>query len=794
MTQYNRETGTDLSDADARAPARPEEQHMSARLEAILSALPDLVLELSREGRLTHFYSDRMAALIENPAQYIGMTPEEGLPKRVAKIIRNVMHDVDIHGISEGHTFSLRLADFRHWFSISAARTSRGTTDVPEGYVLIIRDITASQKQKKEIEKLSNIASRTSNMVIVTDAAGHIEWVNQAFEAGTGYTLSDIRGRKPGSFLQGPKTDPKTVEQIRAALAAETGIKAEILNYNRLGQQFWLEMDIQPTRDDSGDVNGYMAIQSDISERIQRIEELKIAEARARSDQATAMDASRDGIAITDDQGFFIYMNAAHQELFAIPTQAEILGQHWSALYDPDKAAQINDIVFPQLLKTGGWKGEIAGRRFDGTIIEQEVSLTFRSDGGIVCITRDIGARLKAEAERIRLREELQSAQRREIIGQMAAGLAHDFNNLIASISGSASLIKSQHEADQSPHAERILLASNKASELVRRLLDFGARAPARTQLDAKAALIEAADLIQSGTSSAIEVNLARNIIPEILIEADPTDFLQVVLNLAFNARDALINSATVSPEIMISANIMKLLDLPTSCVVGTLQLDTDYMCLEIQDNGPGMDAELTSKAFQTYFTTKNAQGGGLGLTIVSGIVESYDGAITLETAPGQGCKFQIFWPLRPEPVREQSNLLPKIVPTGRLDGNSILLVDDSEELLRVLSIFLERAGAEVCVSTNPNDVLEALKENAQGWDLLVTDFDMPEMSGADLASAAKKLNPTLPIVLITALPDWRGRASRNSGRDFLAVLGKPVSAEELVCTAEVAIKATAQR
>ena len=181
-----------------------------------------------------------------------------------------------------------------------------------------------------------------------------------------------------------------------------------------------------------------------------------------------------------------------------------------------------------------------------------------------------------------------------------------------------------------------------------------------------------------------------------------------------------------------------------------------------------------------------------MGLTIVSGIVQSYDGAITLQTAPGRGCTFHVYWPLRSYSTKSKSTQLQKIVPTGRLDGKSILLVDDSEELLKVFSIFLERAGAEVCVSTDPCDILEAIKEDPDGWDLLITDFDMPNLSGPEFASAVKGIRPNLPMVLITALPDWRGRTSRNSGRDFIAVLGKPVSADELISTAEIAIQANA--
>lgn len=177
-------------------------------------------------------------------------------------------------------------------------------------------------------------------------------------------------------------------------------------------------------------------------------------------------------------------MNPAHREMFGIATEDEILGRSWRELYSGDVADHIATTALPALLSTGGWRGELIGRRRDGSDLPQEVSLTLKADGGIICISRDISKRLREQQERMRLREELQMAQRREVIGQLASGLAHDLNNLLAAIGGSALLIQEMQSGAAEVHAQRILAATEQAGALVRRFLTLGKRQSNRSRID----------------------------------------------------------------------------------------------------------------------------------------------------------------------------------------------------------------------------------------------------------------------------------------------------------------------
>lgn len=392
----------------------------------------------------------------------------------------------------------------------------------------------------------------------------------------------------------------------------------------------------------------------------------------------------------------------------------------------------------------------------------------------------------KVAAERANLREELEIAQRREIIGLLAAGLAHDFNNLLATISGSASLIETAvgHATPAAASAIRIQAASDQAVGLVKRLLTLGAQRSAGVLIDLCETLREAADLVRPSLRP--PTHLAVDLPDDpIGVMADPTDILQVVLNLAINARDAL---ADQGGEITLSLSAATAADLAGPFAVGHPDPARRYVCLSVADTGPGMPAEVIARAFHPYFSTKGDKGTGLGLAVVSSVVSANGGAVRLDSAPGQGARFRVLWPCDGPAEAVVQTLVEGL--TGSLAGKAILVVDDQEDVLHVLTAFLEGAGAEVAPSTDPADVIEALRDDPEAWDLLVTDYDMPGLTGAELAHRARGIVPGLPVVLVTALAGLAGR----SGKDFDAVLGKPVQREALVTAAETAILASARR
>ncbi|WP_300587758.1 ATP-binding protein [Marivita sp.] len=315
--------------------------------------------------------------------------------------------------------------------------------------------------------------------------------------------------------------------------------------------------------------------------------------------------------------------------------------------------------------------------------------------------------------------------------------------------------------------------------------MTLGARQSSRINLDLRRPVEEAADLIRSSLHSAARLTVT---VPETPVEAlaDPTDVLQLLLNLGINARDAIADSPGAISIRLSSASC----HVPTGAMaVGRVDPARRYACLTVEDTGPGMPPDVASRILTPYFSTKGDLGTGLGLAVVSSVIEDNGGALSLTTELGKGTKFEVFWPIDmvEQPVAPDD---PDFEGTGRLDGRMILVVDDQPEVLDVITAYLEAAGAEVAATTNPEDVLDALRDDPDTWDLLVTDYDMPGMTGAELTEAAKAIVPNLPSILVTALAGEAGR----SGALFTAVLSKPIDRQSLVLKSELALMSSVEQ
>lgn len=537
----------------------------------------------------------------------------------------------------------------------------------------------------------------------------------------------------------------------------------------------------RPTAD-----GGAVSIATDITS-------LKAAE-RLTAHRAAAIDAAQDAIALTDEGGRFVYMNPSHLALFGFSREAEVLGRPWSILYDSPEVAYLEEVAMPLLGATGMWRGEIVGRRRDGAPVPQEVSLTMLPGVGLICVTRDTSERLRTERERERLEAQIQAAQRREAIGQLAAGFAHDFNNLLTAIAGSVALIEPDLPAGTDAHAHlaRIAAAHDRASDLVARMLDHGSPSGAVRRIDLRGPFDEALELLRAGHPARIGLEVERPHGP-LGADADATAFVQVILNLAINARDAM---PTGPGRLTLSLRGEIPDDRPRKgpgvVAIGTLRAGRRHGVLTVADTGGGIPAAALGKIFEPYFSTKGPRGTGLGLSVVASIVQAAQGAIAVASTPGVGTRFRVYWPLAGEGPPGEGPAAPLSPSASReehdgpgLEGRTILICEDDEAVGEVVARILERAGAEAAVCHHPRDALSAIAEDPTGWDLLVTDFDLPGFRGDDLARRARLAAPDLPILLCTALPNHE----RTSGA-FDAVLAKPVVPARLLALCRHAIMA----
>ncbi|MCF8487050.1 MAG: PAS domain S-box protein [Rhodobacteraceae bacterium] len=914
------------------------------RLQATLAALPDLVVELDDEGRFVDHYSRGNGVMSRIASQLMGRTLQETLDAKLATQGHEMLDEVKATGRSLGHTFRYDVGngDLR-WIRASATRREADSPTDKPGYLFVLRDITRETTQAEDIALLDEVAKRASNLIVVTDTQRRITWVNAAFERVTGWTRDEVKGTNPARLLQSDLSDPRTINRIRSALEKSEPVHAELINTRRNGEVYWIELDIQPMFNERGILTGFMAIETEITERknqeaaiekaareakqaqdrliaavesledgfvlfdkngrlvicndryrgiapgfedeikpgvtlteiLQRglqmghypeaigreqewletrlsahdagdvslevrlsdgrwirvfdkitpdggrvglridITALKEAEARALSDRAAAMDAARDGMAISSPDGILLYANLAFRSIFGVSPPISAIGRNWSALVGQDAATEILENGLSHLVESGeNWTGEVRITRQDGSLADIELSLTRRADGALVWVVRDLAERRQAELETNTLRETLQIAQRREVIGQLAAGLAHDFNNLIAAISGSATLI-AEDDGDGAirrahDHAQRIQKSAERAEIMVRKLLALGARPSSTTSSNLNAIVREATELLRPGLGRKIRFSFEQPVEP-LMTKIEQTDILQIVLNLGINARDAMAqdHGSEAEKHIRIQLREATLADVTGESDGADVQLrigvsspERNYACLIVEDTGPRIECATADKIFTPYFSTKGEKGSGLGLSIVSGVVTAAQGSIQLLSTSGKGSIFKVLLPLSdPEgivatPVAtegksadSQTKRAASTTSKQPLKGVSILVVDDDEDVLSVITAMLERAGAEVAPTSDPHAAIEILLEDSDAFNLVLTDFDMGETTGADLARAVHQRDPGLPVILITALPDWRQRDSkRQEDPSFFAVLGKPLSSQGLVDIAIAAL------
>lgn len=642
----------------------------------------------------------------------------------------------------------------------------------------------ARLRQQQRILQL--IAETTSDAFVCSDPESRITLWNRGAEAMFGWSSAEAIGQNLNLII--PDRHRQAHHSGMAALRARGPIKlvgqtVEIPARCKDGRELPVELSLAMwPASDVGAPEGFAAIIRDVSAR-------KQAEARLAR-QAAAIAAAEDGIALTDANGCFQYMNPAHARMFGYEDDEELIGCPWTRLYHADEAQWIRDVVMPALGSTGQWRGETRGRMRDGSTVEQEISLSLSDEGGIVCVTRDVGQRRAMEREGAQLREQVMLAQRQEVVGQLASGIAHDFNNVIAAIAGTAEQLRSAGDDRVRQHALRIQSAASSASGLVGKLMNLGRRTQTLKLFDLRRTVWSARDLVAPSLADPlhrIELELPGT---PLLGMADETEVTQVLLNLVLNARDAL----RVGEVGRIKLEVMPALAYrPEGTVVVGSVPNVPAAVIRISDTGCGIAANDLEHVFEPFYTQKGADGTGLGLAVVAGIITGNHASLAIQSWPGCGTVIEVCWPL--EPVRgDEADNNDADIPVGqRLTGLSVLIVDADRAVLDHLVSLCRTLGIQTLACARPEDALAALESGVSPWNLLVTDHTMPGMTGDRLAEAARELQPDLAVLLLTGLPRARQLQERVSGQ-YDAVLAKPVNAANFEAAAASALATARER
>ncbi|CAN5810730.1 hypothetical protein BH11PSE8_BH11PSE8_33800 [soil metagenome] len=351
----------------------------------------------------------------------------------------------------------------------------------------------------------------------------------------------------------------------------------------------------------------------------------------------------------------------------------------------------------------------------------------------------------QAEATRQRLEEQLRETHKMQAIGTLAGGIAHDFNNILGAILGNVALAQDEVDVAHPAQArlEQIHKAGNRARSLVRRILAFSRRQANDLSVQPLQPIVEETMALLRTTLPArvsLELEMSRQ---SMWVRADGTQIQQVLMNLCTNGWHALQGAAG-----RVEVGLMRA-DLPASPEQQAAAWPAGPCAhLWVRDSGSGMDEGTRARIFEPFFTTKSvAEGTGLGLSVAHGIVAEHGGAITVESEPGRGSTFHVYLPLAQTP--DDTRPAPLLIPErARGKGEHILYVDDDDTMVVMVQILLERAGYRVTVCHDAPTALAAVRATPLAFDLIVSDFNMPDVSGLDMAVALAEIRPGLPVVI----------------------------------------------
>ena len=464
------------------------------------------------------------------------------------------------------------------------------------------------------------------------------------------------------------------------------------------------------------------------------------------------MDNTPDGIYFKDRQLRFLRTNRAFAASLGGKQPDELVGRRLNEILGPYSAQALSvEAEERRVLAQGVPLSDVLHefQQTGGTVHISETKAPIRTPGGetigLVGIARDVTERVRAQAQLRRVEEQLLQSQKMEAIGQLSAGVAHDFNNVLSVIIGYGEILLEELPEDDPKHADLAVMvgAAQRAAALTRQLLAFS-----------RHRVVEP-DVVDLNTTVWSVDKMLRRIIGEDIdlrtklasspatVRADPNQLEQVIMNLTVNARDAMPQGGTLEIE----TSSIELDDRYAADHVGVTP--GPFVLLTVRDTGTGMDAATQQRVFEPFFTTKEAgRGTGLGLSTVYGIVNQCGGHIVLDSAVGRGTTFRIYFPEATEPALEpQIKRTTTRAPAG---AGTVLVVEDDDEVRQVTVRMLRDQGFTVEDTGKPEEAMKLLRAGRDAIDLLLVDIVMPQMSGPKLAEELIRLAPELRVLYMS--------------------------------------------
>jgi PAS domain S-box-containing protein len=614
----------------------------------------------------------------------------------------------------------------------------------------------------------------TDYAIFMLDPAGIVSSWNPGAERFKGYRAVEIIG-KHFSLFYTPEDRAANLPERALRIAAKEGhYEKEAWRVRKDGTLFWAHVVIDPIRNASGHLIGFAKITRDLTERKAAAERLKETQEQFRRLVEGVTDYA---IYMLDPEGYVTSWNSGAQRIKGY-TPTEIIGKHFSQFYtsedrlDGAPQAGLETARREGRFEKEGWRLRKDGTRFRANAVIDAIRNDAGELIGFAKVTRDITEQYRAQQSLERAQQTLFQAQKLESLGQLTGGIAHDFNNLLTAVGASLEVLRKYLTDNPRAHMllENAMQGVERGASLTQRMLAFARRQELELRsVDLVALVGGMTEMLERsiGPSISIVTRLANDLPP---VRTDANQLEAAILNLAVNARDAMPNGGSI----VISARAETLAeDNQAGAIVG------DYVRLSVADCGQGMDEATLAQAVEPFFTTKGVgKGTGLGLAMVHGVAEQSGGKLKLESKPGAGTTASLWLPVavaeqdRPRDAQATTKEIPVVTAVER----PIVLVVDDDALVRVSTCaMLDDIGYGVIEVEDAFRALEVIASPTR-ISILLTDQAMPGLTGLQLAEAAKKLRPRLPIILASGYAEL---PKDNQG--ILRRLAKPYRLAELL-------------
>jgi PAS domain S-box-containing protein len=623
--------------------------------------------------------------------------------------------------------------------------------------------------------------------IVAVDRDGTIVQVNSQAQELFGYERDELIGHSVEMLV--PESYRKQHHHHRESYAQmpktrRMGADLDLYGRRRNGSEFPVEISLSPVSTEKGAF--VLSAIRDITDRKRIAEELRRANEELyrrtaeqlgdyRARLASIIDSSEDAILSKDLNGKIMSWNRGAERIYGY-TPEEVIGKPISVLTPADRPDEISEIL--RRIAAGESLDHYESVRVtkDGRHLDLSISVSPLRNAigeivGASAIARDITAQKKSEAH-------LRQAQKMEAIGRLAGGVAHDFNNILGIINACTEFLRDRIDPTAEPwvYVENIRKAIERGSSLTRQMLAFSRTSAIQPRiLDLNERLREISKLLRPLLGDDVEILLIPRS-PSAVVEADPGQLDQIVVNLAVNARDAMPRGGKFILE------------------TGTVKFDEDiagqhhampagkYVLLAVSDTGSGMDEATVARIFEPFFTTKEAgKGTGLGLATVYGIVKQSGGHILVYSEPGHGTTFKIYLPSAEHKLGLAAKSEVETVSPTR-QGTTIMLVEDDEIMRSLTRQLLQEHGHTVIEADDGKSALERMQSYSGAIDLLLTDVVMRNMSGPELAKHLSASHPALKVVYMSG---YTGElmANREVLKPGVTLLEKPFSRNALLNT-----------